>query len=166
MGEDLNQGLRIRNLNESEFFVLELFLYEAIFQREGEEKLPKTIILQPELQLYIENFGKESDHCLVAEVGGEIVGAVWTRILVGELKGFGSLNSKTPEFALSVKEEFRGEGIGKRLMTEMLILLKEKGYQQASLAVQKDNFASQFYQKLGFKIIAENEEEYIMSIQL
>ena len=33
------------------------FLYESIFQREGEELLPRTIISQPDLQVYIQDFG-------------------------------------------------------------------------------------------------------------
>lgn len=47
-------------------------------------------------------------------------------------------------------------------MTSMLKLLKDKGYRKTSLAVQKDNYALQMYQNVGFKIIDENDEEYIM----
>lgn len=48
----------------------------------------------------------------------------------------------------------------------MLALLKEKEYKQASLAVQKANYAVRMYEKVGFKIVDENEEEYIMVIRL
>lgn len=45
------------------------FLYEAIFQRDENNLLPKTIINEPALQVYIKNFGKEKDdYCLYAEV--------------------------------------------------------------------------------------------------
>jgi len=47
-------------------------------------------------------------------------------------------------------------------MKKMLHYLSEQGYQQASLAVQKDNYALEMYKKLGFNIISENHEEYIM----
>ncbi len=53
-----------------------------------------------------------------------------------------------------------------RIMNEMLALLKEKGYKQASLAVQKANFAVRMYEKVGFKTVDENEEEYIMVCKL
>lgn len=53
-------------------------------------------------------------------------------------------------------------GIGTALMKEMLYILKERGYKKASLAVQKANYAVKMYQKIGFVIVDENEEEYIM----
>ena len=48
----------------------------------------------------------------------------------------------------------------------MLQFLREKGYKQASLSVQKANYAVRMYQKVGFEVIDENEEEYIMVCQL
>ena len=44
--------------------------------------------------------------------------------------------------------------------------LKEKGYKQASLAVQKANYAVRMYEKVGFRTIDENDEEYIMVCEL
>ena len=68
---------KIREIKESEYSVLSDFLYEAIFIPKGIEKPPKSIIEQPELQVYIADFGKADDWCLVAEVKEKIVGAVW-----------------------------------------------------------------------------------------
>ena len=47
-------------------------------------------------------------------------------------------------------------------MQEMFTTLRNAGYIQASLSVQKANYAAKMYLKLGFEIISENEEEYIM----
>ncbi len=52
------------------------------------------------------------------------------------------------------------------MMNEMLALLKEKGYKQASLAVQKANYAVRMYEKVGFITVNENEEEFIMVCKL
>lgn len=52
------------------------------------------------------------------------------------------------------------------LVKEMLNLLKEKGYKRASLAVQKANYAVKMYQNVGFKVVDENDEEYIMVCEL
>jgi ribosomal protein S18 acetylase RimI-like enzyme len=49
-----------------------------------------------------------------------------------------------------------------RSMKSMLHLLKEYGCTQTSLAVQKDNYAVKMYQSVGFKIIEESEEDYLM----
>lgn len=142
------------------------FLYEAIFQRDEQNPIPRSIIDQPEIKVFIEDFGKKDDHCLVAVDGRKIVGAVWTRILSGEVKGFGSVDEDTPEFAISLYKAYRGKGIGTDLMHQMLCLLKDKGYRQASLAVQKDNYAVKMYKKAGFAITSENNEEYIMVCKL
>ena len=45
-------------------------------------------------------------------------------------------------------------------------VLKIRGYKQASLAVQKENYAVKMYLKCGFEIVDENEEEYIMLCRL
>ncbi len=149
---------QIRTIRESEYPILSDFLYEAIFIPEGMDKPPKAIIEQPELQIYVSDFGKADDWCLVAEADEKIVGAVWVRIM----NDYGHVDDETPSFAISLYEEYRHLGIGTALMTAMLQLLKDKGYKQASLSVQKANYAVSMYRKVGFKVADENEEEYIM----
>lgn len=51
-------------------------------------------------------------------------------------------------------------------MREMLQFLKDKGYKQTSLSVQKANYAVNMYRKVGFEVAKENETEYIMICQL
>lgn len=152
----------IRELNSNEYRVLEYFLYEAIFIPEDVDLPPREIINQPELQIYINEFGKKDDHALVAEIDGKIIGAVWTRIM----NDYGHIDDETPSFAISLYKEYRGLGIGTEMMKQMLALLKKKGYKKVSLAVQKANYAVKMYQKVGFEIVDENEEEYIMICNL
>ena len=47
---------KIREIKESEYPVLSDFLYEAIFYSKGMKKPPKSIVEQPELQVYIADF--------------------------------------------------------------------------------------------------------------
>lgn len=153
---------QIREIRESEYEILADFLYEAIYVPKGTDKPPKSIISKPELQVYIENFGKEDDWCLVAEVKDRIVGAVWVRIM----NDYGHIDDETPSFAIAVYEEYRHLGIGTELMRAMLKLLKDKGYKKASLSVQKANYAVGLYRKAGFEVVDENMEEYIMVCRL
>lgn len=153
----------IRKIGRDEIKLLDDFLYEAIFIPEGTEKPSKEIIKSKDLQVYIKNFGNsKDDNCLVAEYNNKIIGACWTRIM----NDYGHIDDETPSFAISLYEEYRGKGIGTELMLKMLDLLKQKGYKQVSLAVQKENYAVKMYKKVGFKIIDENEEEYIMICKL
>ena len=49
----------IRTILESEESLLQDFLYEAVFVPEGVPAQPKSIINQPELQVYTADFGKK-----------------------------------------------------------------------------------------------------------
>lgn len=153
----------LRKLRDDETELLKEFLYEAIFIPEGMELPDRTILEQPELSLYYEGFGNgTADYCIVAEVNGEVAGAVWTRIM----NDYGHVDDNTPSFAISLYKEFRGKGIGTTMMKEMLKLLKEQGYKKASLAVQKANYAVRMYESVGFKIVDQNDEEFIMVCEL
>ena len=152
----------IRKLKSTERDILSDFLYEAIYIPEGVEMPPRDIIDRPELQLYISDFGRTGDHCLVAEADGRIIGAVWARIM----DDYGHIDDETPSLAISLYKEYRGMGVGTELMKQMLTVLKENDYRRASLSVQKANYACRLYRKLGFEIAAEKEEEFIMVKQL
>lgn len=157
----------IRKIKNAELGILEKMLYEAIFQPKGSEPLARDIIKTPEIFIYIENFfSKKDDHCFVSEIKGMVVGCVWVRILTGEIKGYGYIDSKTPEFAISLLPEYRKSGIGTALMKRMIDYLREYGYKQASLSVDKNNYACKMYKGLGFKIIEEKENDYLMLLQL
>ena len=51
-------------------------------------------------------------------------------------------------------------------MKEIHALLKSHGYRRVSLSVQKANYAVKMYLKIGFAIIRENEEEFVMICHL
>ena len=134
------------------------FLYEAIFIPEGVSAPPRSIIKQEDLQVYVRDFGQwPDDHCLVAEVEGKVVGAVWVRVM----EDYGHIDNSTPSLAISLYKEYRNRGIGTHLLQRMLDLLREK-YRQVSLSVQKANYAFEMYQKSGFKVIADRGEEVLM----
>ena len=67
---------------------------------------------------------------------------------------------------LPLYKEYRGKGIGTELLRRMLVLLRDKGYRQVSLAVQKANYAVKMYRKAGFQTVDENDQEYIMVCRL
>ena len=101
---------------------------------------------------------RKDDNCLVAEIDGKVVGAVWVRIM----NDYGHIDNTTPSIAISLYKEYRGIGIGTDFMKKILLLLQRKGYEKVSLSVQKENYALKMYLKIGFEIVKENEEEYIM----
>ena len=153
----------IRPLKPEEIPLLEEFLYQAIFIPQGLEPLPRSILKEPDLEMYIKDFSQQPDDwALAAEMDGLLVGAVWVRIM----KDYGYYDDRTPSLSISFLPEFRGKGLGQQLMTAMLDLLKAKGYPSVSLSVSKDNPAVGFYQRLGFVTVEEREDDYLMLCRL
>lgn len=153
----------IREMRKEEYPLLKDFLYEAIFIPEGEKAPDRNIINEPGLQVYVADFGNQKDDlCFVAETKQGVIGAVWVR----DMKDYGHIEDFVPSLAISLYKECRGNGVGTKLMQRMLRELKARGYKKVSLSVQKENYAVKMYQKLGFGIIDEKEEEYIMVNQL
>ena len=149
----------IRAIRKEEYPLLNEFLYQAIFIPEGVEPPPFEIVERPELRLYTDYFGSSKhDRAYVAVSGDRVIGAAWARIM----NDYGHIDDDTPSLAVSLYPDYRGHGIGTRLMRALLDDLKEAGYAQISLAVQKENYAVKMYRKLGFEAVGENSEEYIM----
>jgi RimJ/RimL family protein N-acetyltransferase len=156
-----------RSFSQDDFPLLEDLLYEVVFQPEGAEPLPRDIIKKPDIDVYIRDFGKkQGDFCLFAELNGEIVGGAWLRILDGEIKGFGNIDSETPELAIAVFKKYRHWGIGTGLLHDIIdLMFNNSDYKQISLSVNKANYAVQMYKKFGFEMVRENEQDYIMALK-
>ena len=149
----------IRKLDISEASLLKEFTYMAIYVPHGVKMPPKSIVEQPALKIYYQDFGTEKgDICLVAETDNKIVGAVWTRIV----NDFAHIDDNTPSLAIAVAKESRGKGIGTRLLNDMLTVLKVEGFLSVSLSVQKENYAVKMYEKAGFDVVQNNGEELVM----
>lgn len=149
----------IRPLKTKEAPLLADFLYEAIFVPETVTPPAKDIIYLPQLQIYISHFGHlKDDYALAAEKEGRVVGVVWVRII----NDFAHVDDTTPSLAVSVLPPYRGKGIGRALLTDMLELLKQKKYKQVSLSVQKQNPAVRLYKRLGFLPFRDNQEECVL----
>ena len=159
---------KIRIMQKSDYECLAEFLYQALYIPEGSEWPPRSIINQPEISIYIKNFGTQpGDLGVVAQQNGQVIGAAWTRII----PAYGHIDNKTPELAISMLPEFRSHGIGTELMKKLFEVLRENGYKQTSLSVQKDNPAVRFYQRLGYKTIGQpadhaGHEDFLMIKEL
>ena len=149
----------IRRMKETEYALLRDFLYEAIFIPEGVDPPPRSIVDRPELQIYISDFGRgEADICLLAVAEGRPLGAAWSRIM----DDYGHLADGVPSLAIALYREYRGQGIGSKLLAALLDELRRAGWDRVSLSVQKDNRAVKLYRRLGFETVTETDEEYLM----
>jgi ribosomal protein S18 acetylase RimI-like enzyme len=147
----------IREIKQTEHSRLPDFLYEAIFIPVGTERPGRDILNIPEISRYISDFGRSTDLCLVAEINGELTGAIWVRIFPHNAKGFGYVDEETPELSMSVLPGYRGKGIGTCMLSTMLERLKCLAYKQVSLSVDLDNYAFRMYKKFGFETVEIRE---------
>ena len=89
----------IRRLQDDETELLKGFSHEAIYISERMQLPERSIIELPELVIYYANLGNgPADNCLVAELDGKVVGAVWTRTM----NDYGHVDDDTPSFAISL----------------------------------------------------------------
>lgn len=153
----------IREMNPDDYPLLEEFLYLAVYQHDAARPIPRSVVKEPRVHIYIEEFGsRPHDRGLVAEADGRVVGAAWTRVLGGDPPGYGYIDDATPELAISLVPEYRNRGIGTRMMSDLIRLLTECGYAKISLSVDKANYAARMYEDLGFVVVAEQDEDQIM----
>ena len=81
------------------------------------------------------------------------------------MEDYGHIDKDTPSLAISLLPEYRGQGIGTKLLSNLLSLLYEKGFHQVSLSVQKKNPAFHLYKRAGFQILEEKGTEYLMLLK-
>jgi ribosomal protein S18 acetylase RimI-like enzyme len=143
---------KVRAMRAADYVCLPEFLYQAIFIPEGAEPPSRSIVSDPQISAYIKDFGtRAGDFGVVAEQNGQVIGGAWTRII----PGFGHIDGATPELAISIFPEFRGYGIGTKIMKKLFRILRDNRYARTSLSVQKGNLAVRFYERLGYRVADE-----------
>jgi [ribosomal protein S18]-alanine N-acetyltransferase len=154
--------IEIREIKPNEYDFLREMLYEAIYFPAGTEKLPISIVDEPWLSKYVENFGRKGDFAFVLVDKNELVGAVWSRLLTEDKAGYGFIDEKTPEFSIAISERFRNQGFGALMIQNLIEKLISEGFEKLSLSVDKRSSAQKLYRRLGFEIIREEETAFTM----
>ena len=96
----------------------------------------------------------------------EPVGAAWWRLFPPEDPGFGFVNASTPEVAIGVVEDWRGRGIGARLLDALIVRARAEGLPALSLSVEKDNDAVHLYERAGFRRVSAVGGSWTMHLAL
>ena len=83
------------------------------------------------------------------------------------MNDYGHIDNATPSIAVSLYKDYRGLGIGTALMKEMLRILKDRGYKQASTFRTKSKLCCEYViKKQDLKLWNEKGEEYSMLCRL
>jgi [ribosomal protein S18]-alanine N-acetyltransferase len=156
----------IRPVKPNEIKFLKDMLYEALYVHEGEPLLPRSIIYEPEIVKYIKDWGKPFDCAIVAQNNNELTGAIWGRMFQLPETGYGYIDEETPEISMAVKSNYRGQGIGTKLIEAISQEYLKLNIKAISLSVDKRNKALNLYQRAGFVIVAENGTAWTMKKRL
>ena len=92
--------------------------------------------------------------------------SVWVlennKTIVGSAIVLVRANSRTARlYSVTVVENLRGQGLGKKIINEIVDKLKNLNYDKLSLEVKESNFnAQKLYESLGFEFIKSIENYY------
>ena len=110
----------------------------------------------PLLACYATGWGRPGDVGYGAWHREIAIAAAWLRVWSRENKGFGHINNDIPELSIGVAPDYRGHGIGTRLLTQLLANAKEH-FSAVSLSVRGDNPAVNLYKRVGFIPVSGSE---------
>jgi len=111
--------------------------------------------------MYLDGWPRQGDHGLVAERDGP-VGAAWYRTYTEASHGYGFVGEDVPELSIAVIASRRHEGIGRRLLGELIDASVAQGYRALSLSVVEDNPARGLYESTGFILVEKHGRSWTM----
>ena len=111
------------------------------------------------VQLYVKAWGRPGDTAVIALLDGFPVGAAWFRLFTAASPGYGFVDEQTPELAVAVVPNARGQGVGSSLLGSLLDRARTDGYDAVSLSVDRHNEgAIALYEQFGFRQVGETAE--------
>lgn len=126
-------------------------LYLALYVPARDPPLPRSVLTEPALARYVENWGaRPGDRGLIAVKDRVPVGAAWLRLFPSSDPGYGFVDETIPELSVAVQPECRGHGIGSRLLEGLL-----REVPAVSLSCDPANPAWRLYLRLGFRVLPD-----------
>lgn len=161
---------RIRDLRRNDagdLDVLRRMLYEAAFWRPSAPREPLgDALASPALRIYHQGWGRPGDRGCIAEVAGEPVGAAWYRRFDHDEHGYGFVAEAVPELTIGVAPDHRRQGLGRALLSALLVQARRDGVHRLSLSVEDDNPARRLYGSLGFCTVVREAGASTMVVEV
>src|SRR5882762_9403672 len=129
--------LRCRTAGTEDFSFLATMLGEAaVWRPDKPTPTAEQVMADPRYALYLAGWPRQGDYGLVAEEDGP-VGAAWYRTFTEASHGYGFVAEDVPELAIAVIASRRHEGIGRRLLIDLIDASAGQGYPALSLSVRE-----------------------------
>jgi ribosomal protein S18 acetylase RimI-like enzyme len=144
------RDVRCRPAGPEDFAFLAMMLGEAaVWRPDRPTPSGDEVLADPRYAMYLAGWPMRGDYGLVAEQDGPI-GAAWYRIYTGVTHGHGFVAEDVPELSIAVIRSRRHEGIGRRLLVDLIEASVAQGYPAISLSVAEGNPARGLYESVGF----------------
>jgi GNAT superfamily N-acetyltransferase len=111
--------------------------------------------------MYLAGWPRRGDHGLVAEQDVPL-GAAWYRIYTEAIHGHGFVAPDIPELSIAVIASRRHEGIGRRLLVDLVDSSVARGHPAISLSVNDGNPARRLYESVGFVYLRHHGSTWTM----
>lgn len=119
-----------------------------------------------ELAHYYFNFPAGNDFGMLDEHDGDVRAVAWLVFFPAEHPGYGFIDEAIPELSITTFDGFRGQGIGERLLREVIAATSERGIPGISLSVEDGNRARSLYSRLGFQVVGRSGDSDTMVLRL
>jgi ribosomal protein S18 acetylase RimI-like enzyme len=147
------EDVRCRQAGAEDFTFLATMLGEAAVWRPDKPKpTADQVLADPRYALYLAGWPRQGDYGLVAAQDGP-VGAAWYRTFTEASHGYGFVAEDVPELSIAVIASRRREGIGRRLLVDLIDASVAQGYAALSLSVNDGNPARGLYESVGFQAV-------------
>ncbi|WP_202983269.1 GNAT family N-acetyltransferase [Macrococcoides canis] len=151
-----------RKIKKDEVPQLVNFTYLALYVAPGQKAFDKDIVYSPEISKYYMDFDNERELCFVCQIDEKLVGAVWGRQWLGDIQGYGFFSPQFLELTISILPDYRGRGIGTKLLELFISEVRRLEFKGLSLSVSHGNRAKNIYEKFGFKVVELRDDDILM----
>jgi len=148
--------VRYRAARAEDFAFIATMLGEAaVWRPDKPTPTGDEVLADPQYAMYLEGWPRPGDYGVIAE-DDEPVGAAWYRTYTEASHGYGFISADVPELSIAVVASRRHEGIGRRLLVELIDASIAQGYAALSLSVADGNPARRLYESVGFVYVEQH----------
>ena len=159
---DFMKDVRVRPAVAEDFTFLATMLGEAaVWRPDKPTPTANAVLADRRYAQYLAGWPRQGDFGLVAEQAGP-VGAAWYRTFTEASRGHGFVAEDVPELAIAVITSRRHEGIGRRLLVDLIEASIAQGYPAVSLSVAERNPARRLYESSGFVPVEKHGSTWTM----
>jgi ribosomal protein S18 acetylase RimI-like enzyme len=165
-----NPSAKLLNMKDVQFrsagpedltFLATMLGEAAVWRPDKPTPTADQVLADPRYSMYLAGWPRPGDYGLIAEQDAP-VGAAWYRTYTEAGHGYGFVAEDIPELSVAVIASRRQEGIGRRVLVDLINASDSQGYPALSLSVAEANPARRLYESVGFVPVEKHGSSWTM----